>query len=90
MGGVGTTRGSADRVARYQGMEKCGARGGAGAGSAGRLKVVGAGMDEPLVELGDPVVFAVLKIRERECDRGRGHGHLQGRGGGRRGGGRGG
>ena len=26
-------------------------------------------MDEPMVELGDPVVFAVLKDRERETDR---------------------
>jgi hypothetical protein len=68
-GGVGTTRGSADRVSRYQGMEKGGMRGDGGAGGRGRRNLVATEMDEPLVEVGDPVVFAVLKDRERETDR---------------------
>ena len=68
-GGLGTTRGSADRVSRYQGMEKGGMRGDRGAGGRGRRKVVATEIDEPLVEVGDPVVFAVLKDRERETDR---------------------
>ena len=44
-------------------------RGDGGAGGGGRRKVVVTEMDEPMVELGDPVVFAVLKDRERETDR---------------------
>ena len=68
-GGVGTTRFVADRLGRYQGMEKGAGCGGGGAGGGPRRKVVAAEADEAMVELGDPVVFAVLTDREREVDK---------------------
>jgi hypothetical protein len=61
---VATTRLSADRVARYQGKEK-----GASAGSARCIRVGLAELDEVLVQLCDPVVFAVLINRERVMDK---------------------
>jgi hypothetical protein len=62
-GGVATSRGSADRVARYRGEEK-----GGGAGGGARRQLAAAEMDERVVQVGDPVVYAVLVDRSCATD----------------------